>query len=151
MYNERRAKNYTKVTYELAFSYQDGTAVHQGEEFINMTDIGKYICWDEVGQFNGLVDTIEQASALTTFYAWSWLNGADPRIEQLPVFYGNEQINWVAEHRMRVPNYIGAMVKFSPNKHLDTIILQRTATGWKPANDDDIREYLLKNKVLEEA
>lgn len=143
MYHEGKATNYNIVTYEVAMSYQDGTAPHQGDEFINMSDIGKYMCWDEAGLFNGLADSEQHAKVKTMMYWWSWLNGADPRLHELPRFTNHEQCMLVHEKYPRMQ-----VICLNVEK---PIYLERTETGWRPMNHDECVQYTAKHHQIMDA
>lgn len=145
MYNYDKASNSTQITYEYAMQFQTGDIPDEHCcPFINMSDIGRYQCWDEAGLANGITDTLNQAKVKTAMYAWDWLEGADMRLEYVPLFIGNEQSVYARDYYYNKPMHIGMVVRYRATPRSTIVHLIRVDTGWKPANNDDLANYIQK-------
>ena len=130
-----------KIDYKIALDYQLGEVFdHDTSPWVNMSDIGRYIVYDETGSSFAIVDTIDLGEAELEFYDWYYLNGADPF--RIPYFTTYEQLDYIKD---RLPK--NTVVRLQTyNKEL--IYLQKCNNRYIVLSDSSLVVYQKLHHII---
>lgn len=108
----------------------------------DLSDIGRYVCWDECGFEIDVADTSDQADAIVSMYWWHQLNGCDTRPGQLPVFTSHEQLQFIKTYKKScVPSQVVEFKDSHNNATTNSLYQLRDDNEWHQLTDQEVIDY----------